>query len=77
MDRLNIVTKNSKEVTGKAEIDATITIKVGTKTLGTATVKSNGAFSAAIKPQKAGIILNITAKDKAGNISKVTSVKVK
>ena len=71
------VTTASAAVTGKAEIGATITIKVGTKTIGMGAVRPNGTFSISIKPQKAGTTLGITAKDKAENISKATTIKVK
>lgn len=66
------VTDKDKKVTGKAEVGAKVTVKVGKKILGTATVDQKGNFSVTISKQKAGKVLSVTAEDKDGNISKVT-----
>ncbi|MFN7251959.1 MAG: Ig-like domain-containing protein, partial [Anaerobacillus sp.] len=71
------VTDKSTTVTGKAEAGSTVTVKVGTKTLGTAKATSSGTFSINIARQKAGAKLAITATDEAGNISKVRNTTVK
>ena len=70
------VTDKDKKVTGKAEVGAKVTVKVGKKILGTATADKKGKFSVKISKQKAGKVLSITAEDKAGNISKVTKSTV-
>lgn len=71
------VDSNDKKVTGKAEAGATVTVKAGSKTLGTAVVNSKGEYSVKLKKAlKTGTVLTVTAKDKAGNTSASTKVKV-
>lgn len=65
-----------KVITGKAEAGSSITIKYGTKVIKTGTADKNGNFKISITTQKANTILFITSKDKAGNVSTVTKVKV-
>ena len=67
----------SKQVTGKSEKGATITIYKGNKQIGKETVDKKGNFTVKITKQKKGTQLNIVAKDKAGNKSNPSSVKVK
>ncbi|MDL0437633.1 Ig-like domain-containing protein [Niallia sp. SS-2023] len=67
---------NSTKITGKAEANASITIKDGKKTVASGKADSKGAYSIAIKKQKAGTKLSITAKDKAGNVSKAKTITV-
>lgn len=74
--KVNSVNNNATVITGKAEAFATITIKFGNSVIGTATAEKNGLFKVKIKKQKKNRILTITAKDKANNVSKGTSVKV-
>ncbi|MBT2724297.1 Ig-like domain-containing protein [Bacillus sp. ISL-46] len=71
------VKSTTKEVTGTAEAYSTITIKVGSKVIGTAKADSKGNFKVKIKAQKKKAIISVTATDKARNISKATTVKVK
>ncbi|WNB92519.1 S8 family serine peptidase [Bacillus sp. NEB1478] len=73
---VNRVTTKTTQVTGIAEANSIITIKVGSTTIGTGTADSKGNFKVTIKAQKKGTYLTVTAKDKAGNVSKGTSVKV-
>ncbi|WP_139891364.1 Ig-like domain-containing protein [Bacillus sp. D386] len=73
---VNAVSDKSTTVTGKTEAGAKVTVKAGSKTLGTATANSNGNYTVKIKKQKAGTSLSVTASDKAGNISKAKTVKV-
>ncbi|WP_057915283.1 Ig-like domain-containing protein [Peribacillus muralis] len=61
------VDNNDKVVTGKAEANSTVTVKSGSKVLGTAKATSKGTFSVKIAVQKEGTKLTITAKDSAGN----------
>ncbi|MGV2503210.1 modulator protein, partial [Priestia megaterium] len=56
--------------------NATVTVKVGTTTVGTAKAGANGAFSVAISLQKANTKLSVQAKDAAGNNSSASTVIV-
>jgi hypothetical protein len=73
---VNKVDNNDKSITGKAEKGSTVTVKSGKTTLGSATATSKGTFAVAIKVQKTGTNLTITAKDSAGNVSSSASVTV-
>ncbi|MEY8192157.1 Ig-like domain-containing protein [Peribacillus simplex] len=73
---VNKVDDNDKVVTGKAEANSTVTVKVGSKSLGSAKASSKGSYSVKIKAQKKGTTLSITAKDKAGNTSSKATTKV-
>ncbi|MBS4200614.1 hypothetical protein KHA93_13325 [Bacillus sp. FJAT-49732] len=71
------VSDKDKKVTGKAEIDSKVTVKAGTKVLGTATTNKSGNYTVTLKSaQKAGTVLFITATDKAGNESAERKVTV-
>ncbi|RFU60803.1 Ig-like domain-containing protein [Peribacillus glennii] len=70
------VDDNDKSVKGTAEAGSTVTVKAGSKTLGSSKANSKGAFSVTIKPQKYKTTLTVTAKDKAGNVSKKATVRV-
>ncbi|MBM6619155.1 Ig-like domain-containing protein [Bacillus suaedaesalsae] len=72
--QVNKVTDQSKEISGKAEVGAVVRVYVGSRQIGYGT--SNGAYKLTIPIQKAGTILTIKAIDKAGNSSKVTTIKV-
>ncbi|MEH7085430.1 Ig-like domain-containing protein [Neobacillus drentensis] len=71
------VRSTTKEVTGTSESYSTITIKVGSKVIGTTKADSKGNFKVKIKAQKKNTILSVTATDKAKNVSKAATVKVK
>ncbi|MEO2225552.1 Ig-like domain-containing protein [Priestia megaterium] len=73
--KVNAVSDKDKVVTGTAEVNATVTVKIGNKTY-TSVTKADGKFTVAIDAQKPGTVLSVTAKDKAGNISKATTVTV-
>ncbi|MGC9933791.1 Ig-like domain-containing protein [Priestia aryabhattai] len=73
---VNKVDNNDKVVTGKAEAGSTVTVNVGKNRIGYAKASSNGSFSVSIPVQKAGTTINVTAKDSAGNVSKLTYVTV-
>ncbi|AZU64210.1 Ig-like domain-containing protein [Neobacillus mesonae] len=70
------VYRTSKTVTGTAEKNSIITVKVGTKTIGTVKTNKSGKFTVKIKPQKRKTKLTITATDAAKNKSKPTLVRV-
>ena len=75
---VNKVDDNDKKVTGKAEANATVIVKKGNQTLGSAKANSKGNYTVKIKAQKKGTKLYITAKDAAGNTSpKATKTVVK
>jgi len=65
-----------KLVKGKAEARATIIVKANKKKIATTKTTTAGNFSVAIPAQKTGTIIEITATDKAGNVSKATSIRV-
>ncbi|MCK1993529.1 protease [Peribacillus muralis] len=73
---VNRVDNNDKVVTGKAEANSTVTVKSGSKVLGTAKTTSKGTFSVKIAVQKEGTKLTLTAKVSAGNLSPSASVTV-
>jgi cell wall-associated protease len=75
--KVNTVTTKSKTVTGKTEPYAVVTVKAKSKTLGTAKANSKGSYTVKIKTQKVKTVLSVTAKDKAGNVSKVRKLTVK
>ncbi|MFD0050294.1 bifunctional 2',3'-cyclic-nucleotide 2'-phosphodiesterase/3'-nucleotidase [Actinomycetes bacterium NPDC127524] len=71
------VTDHDSYVTGKAEADSKVIVKAGKTLVGWANADQNGQFSVSIKTQKANTVLTVTATDKAGNVSKATTVTVK
>jgi cell wall-associated protease len=75
--KVNAVTNNDTVIKGKTEAYATVTVTHKGKKLGSKKANSKGEFKVAIKKQKAGSTLSISAKDKAGNKSKITRVTVK
>ncbi|MFJ7683539.1 S8 family peptidase [Peribacillus butanolivorans] len=75
--KVNEVNDKSTNVTGKAEIGSTVTVKYQDKNIGTAKADKNGKFSVKISKKKAGSVLYVSAKDKAGNTSKAAKVTVK
>ncbi|WP_285767532.1 Ig-like domain-containing protein [Peribacillus sp. SI8-4] len=70
------VTDLSTSVSGTAETNSSIVVKIGSTVLGT-TITNEGKFSVSIPKQKAGTKLTITATDDAGNSSVAKEVKVK
>ncbi|WHY91646.1 Ig-like domain-containing protein [Neobacillus cucumis] len=72
-----VVKSNTKVVIGTAEAHSTVTIKVKNKVVGKANTNSKGKFSVKIKSQKKNTLLSVTASDKAKNVSKATTIKVK
>ncbi|WP_129688319.1 Ig-like domain-containing protein [Gottfriedia acidiceleris] len=74
--KVNRVDDNDLKVTGKAEANSTVTVKVGSKVLGTAKADSKGNFTVKIKAQKKGTTIAVTAKDAAGNTSQAATLKV-
>ena len=75
--KVNEVNDKSTNVTGKAEIGSTVTVKYNNKNIGTAKADKKGKFSIKISKKKAGSVLYVSAKDKAGNTGKAAKVTVK
>ncbi|MGC4378825.1 S8 family serine peptidase [Fictibacillus sp. Mic-4] len=75
--KVNTVDDRDTTVTGKTEAKASVIVKYKGKTIGTKQADSKGMFKVAIKKQKAGSVLYVTAKDSAGNTSKATKTTVK
>ncbi|MBS4205985.1 Ig-like domain-containing protein [Lederbergia citrea] len=77
LPKVKKVTSKSTSVTGIAESYSTVYVKAGKKVIGSGKASKNGSFSVKIQRQKAGTILQVYAKDKAGNIGKASKVTVK
>ncbi|VEF49609.1 peptidase M30, hyicolysin [Bacillus freudenreichii] len=75
--KVNKVTIKSISVKGKAEAGSTVYVKIGKKVVGSAKASKKGAFSVKIKKQKVGTVLQVYAKDRAGNVGKAAKVTVK
>lgn len=76
--KVNSMKDTDKKITGTAEAGSRVTVKRGSTILGTATAAKDGKFTVTIKSaQKAGTVLYVTAKDKAGNTSKAAKMTVK
>ena len=73
---VNKVDNNDAVITGKAEVNSTVTVKNGNKVIATTVATTKGTFSAKIATQKAGTNLTVNAKDKVGNVSAPVSVTV-
>jgi len=72
------IKSKDQKITGKAEVGAKVTVKAGSRVIGTAIVDSKGSFTITLKsPLKAGTVVMVVAKDKAGNESSATRVVVK
>ncbi|WP_190284765.1 Ig-like domain-containing protein [Bacillus sp. S3] len=75
------VTNQSLEVSGKAEVNAKITVAINSEHNGlasyTGVADENGAFKVTIPVQAAGTVITVMATDKDGNMSKTTTVVVR
>ncbi|OIU67696.1 S8 family peptidase [Rossellomorea aquimaris] len=74
--KVKAVSDKSTVMTGTGEAYAFISAKVKGKQIASAKANSKGSFTLKIKKQKAGATITVTAKDKAGNVSKGTNIKV-
>ncbi|MGZ4162928.1 MAG: Ig-like domain-containing protein, partial [Tumebacillaceae bacterium] len=70
------VTDKDKTVTGTTEANATVKVKVGTRTLGSAKANAQGSFTVPISPTSGGSILSVTATDAAQNSSSAATRSV-
>ncbi|WP_216830404.1 Ig-like domain-containing protein [Alkalihalobacterium elongatum] len=76
MPKVNPITTRSKAVTGTAEKGATVHVYHGSTYLNKGLVDSKGNFNIPIKQQRAGRTISVYAVDKAGNKSRIASVRV-
>ncbi|NYE05907.1 putative cell wall-binding protein [Bacillus niacini] len=74
---VNPVTDKDTTVTGQAEVDSKVEAKANGANIGSVTAGADGKFIVTIPVQKAGVEVEVTATDKAGNISTVAKVAVK
>lgn len=74
---VNGITDKSTNVTGIAEAGSTLTVKVGTKAIGTAKASTDGKYTVSIPKQKSGTKVTVTATDDAGNTSEAKEITVK
>ncbi len=75
--KVDKITANTTKITGKAEAGSTVYVKSGNKIIAKAIANKKGEFAIKLPKQKAGKVLTITSKDKAGNTSKSKKVIVK
>jgi hypothetical protein len=71
-----LVSNKSKEVSGKTEASATVTVAIGSKKYTSKPADSRGSYKVTISAQKAGTKVYVTAKDKVGNVSASRSMIV-
>ncbi|MGZ4134321.1 MAG: Ig-like domain-containing protein, partial [Tumebacillaceae bacterium] len=74
---VNPVTDQDTTVSGTAEAGSTVRVVTNGMLLSMVTAGLDGSFSIGIPQQQAGVRLDVTATDSAGNVSNVTSVFVK
>ena len=74
---VNDVADISTQVTGSAEVNATVSVRSEGKLIGTAVAGADDKFSVTIPLQKAGVKLAVTASDEFGNTSSATDIIVK
>ncbi|MGZ4113220.1 MAG: Ig-like domain-containing protein, partial [Tumebacillaceae bacterium] len=74
---VNPVTDQDTTVSGIAEAGSTVRVVTNGMLLSMVTAGLDGSFSIGIPQQQAGVRLEVTATDSAGNVSNVTSVFVK
>ncbi|MFT8321751.1 MAG: glycerophosphodiester phosphodiesterase family protein [Bacillus sp. (in: firmicutes)] len=77
ISKVNSVYKNSTAISGNAEMNATVTVKVDEKTIGTGRVNNKGHFKVKIAKQRRNKRVIITASDQARNKSKDYVLEVK
>ncbi|PEZ12518.1 hypothetical protein CN330_10290 [Priestia megaterium] len=73
--KVNEVSDADQAVTGTAEKNALVEVKINGKVYKTS-AKSDGTYSVIINKQKAGTVLSVTARDSSNNTSTPTSVTV-
>ncbi|MDZ5471471.1 Ig-like domain-containing protein [Bacillus sp. 31A1R] len=74
---VDIITDQSNMITGNTEASAYIQLYINSIEVAAITADEKGSFSIPIAIQKAGTVIQLTAKDQVGNISMPTKVIVK
>ncbi|WP_179887058.1 Ig-like domain-containing protein [Bacillus sp. AFS088145] len=74
--KINVIDDNDKTISGTAEANATILIKVQDKLIASGKANSDGKYVVQISPQRAGTTLRVTAQDSDGNQSEITTIVV-
>ncbi|MES9685793.1 Ig-like domain-containing protein, partial [Gottfriedia acidiceleris] len=74
--KINGIDDNDKTISGTAEANATILIKVQDKLIASGKANSDGKYVVQISPQRAGTTLRVTAQDSDGNQSGITTIVV-
>jgi hypothetical protein len=75
--KVNEVTDQSTTVTGTAENNSIVYVKVGSVVIGKGKATSNGSFTITVPKQQVGTKLGIVVRDSAGKFSPYTYVTVK
>jgi hypothetical protein len=73
--QVNTVTNKSKEISGKTEANATVTVTIGGKAY-SAKADGYGNYKITIPVQNTGTSISVTAKDSAWNVSAVRTTTV-
>ncbi|MFB5195069.1 Ig-like domain-containing protein [Neobacillus sp. KR4-4] len=73
---VNAVTEADEVISGTAETGSKVVAKVEGQEIGTATVNAEGEFTMTIAKQVAGVKINVTATDEAGNVSEAAEITV-
>ncbi|MEH7097838.1 Ig-like domain-containing protein, partial [Neobacillus vireti] len=74
---VNSVGDADTQINGTAEANATVFAKVGQNQIGSTTSSNTGDFTINISKQPANTVIQVYAKDAAGNVSTATDVTVK
>ncbi|WP_028401446.1 Ig-like domain-containing protein [Ectobacillus panaciterrae] len=67
--KVNVITSKDKVVTGTAEANTLVYVKVGSTIIGRGKTDAAGKFSVAVPVQKAGTKVGVVVQDSAGNYS--------
>ncbi|WP_449402599.1 Ig-like domain-containing protein [Exiguobacterium artemiae] len=75
--KVDALTDQMTKVSGQAEANAKVTVKVNEKVFGTTSAGTDGIYSLTIPRQAAGVKVSVMATDAAGNTSAETTLLVK
>ena len=73
---VSVIDDNDTKISGIAEANATIVVKVNNTTIATGKADSKGLFTIKINVQKPNTVLSVISIDAAGNESKTTKIKI-
>ncbi|PGS48707.1 immunoglobulin-like domain-containing protein [Bacillus sp. AFS041924] len=74
--RINQIDNNDTSISGTSEANASIIVKNQNKIIATGKADTKGVYRIKVSKQKAGTILTVYAKDRAGNQSAASKTKV-